>query len=500
MKRNRLNKFISKIVLVLILVLSLTLMACNESSEPKEVTFRVNEGYIEWQYIGDESWTKLYNLSLLKGEDGLDGENGKDGVDGQDGEPGKDGQDGENGKDGQDGESGKDGVDGINGKEVEFRVNENYLEWKYTTDLSWTKLLDVSTLVKDNNEISDIESVNKIENAINNVVEKTKTSIFGVANYKLNSSNKLVKDSLGSGFIYKVEYLDNSGNVITEKDKASSYLYYGVTNKHVVIGADSIKVYLASIDEEIPAEVIMYDTKIDVSVIKFVYSEYLEPLPFGNSNDMKTGDFIIAVGNPQGFEYSSSATLGIVSYPLRYMNIDTDDDDINDWEEGCIQHDASINPGNSGGPLINIYGEVVGINTLKIATTDVEGMGFSITSNIITSLIPLLEKGIAPERVRLGIRCIAVRDILASDETKWEYSYVVPENVTNGIYVTDVDPGSICEGILQKDDILIEFDGVILKQNLDLSLRLHSYLKGVGTQIKIKLIRNGVEMEATLSF
>ena len=129
-----------------------------------------------------------------------------------------------------------------------------------------------------------------------------------------------------------------------------------------------------------------------------------------------------------------------------------------------------------------------------------EGMGFSITSNIITTLIPYLEKGIAPDRVRLGVTCIAVRDILTSDETNWEYQYKVPEGVLNGIYITDVSAGTVAEGKLMKDDIILQFDGIVVKKNMDLSLRLHEIVANSGTKVLIEILRNGEKMEIEVIF
>ena len=272
--------------------------------------------------------------------------------------------------------------------------------------------------------VIDLEKSQSDEEAIINVIESTKNSVLGVANYQYNERDVLVKASIGSGFVYDAWGYLSDGTKIYDLNNEGivKYGYFFITNRHVVEDCDELKIYLHTIDEEIPAELVQYDDKVDLAVVTFDYEEFIKPLPFADSDVLKAGQYCIAIGNPEGFEYSSSATLGIVSHPLRYISDDTDDDGVNDWDAAYIQHDAAINPGNSGGPLFNIHGQVIGINTLKFATNDIDNMGFSIPSKDVVELLPYLENGKVPVRARIGVTVIALSDLLATDYENADYN------------------------------------------------------------------------------
>ena len=338
------------------------------------------------------------------------------------------------------------------------------------------------------------------EQAIVNLIEDVKNSVLGVANYQYNERNVLVKASIGSGFVYDAWGYLNDGSVTynLENEAIVNYGYFFITNRHVVESSDELKIYLHTIDEEIPAELVQYDDKVDLAVVKFQYDEYIKPLEFADSDTLKAGQYCIAIGNPEGFDFSSSATLGIVSHPLRYISDDTDGDGVNDWDVAYIQHDAAINPGNSGGPLFNIYGQVIGINTLKFATNDIDNMGFSIPSKDIVELLPYLEKGKVPVRARIGVTVVAISDLLDMDYESADYKYKIPEGLKTGIYVTEVAESSVAYGKIQKDDIMLEFNGVVLKNSLQLRAELGAIVVGSNTEIAVKLLRDGKEVTVTL--
>ena len=343
---------------------------------------------------------------------------------------------------------------------------------------------------------------NNIEEATINVIKETKNSIIGIANYQYNNNDQLVSSSIGSGFVYFVRGVlaDNTYTDDLSKEDITNYEYLVITNRHVIENSDAVKVYLHTIDEEIDAELIHYDDKVDMAIVKFRYDEYIKPLKFSNSDTLVHGETVIAIGNPEGFEFSSSATRGIVSYPERFISDDTDGDGVNDWDAVYIQHDASINPGNSGGPLLNMYGEVIGINTLKFASAEVDNMGFSIPSNTIVELLPYLENGKVPQRAKIGITVIAVLDLLQTDYKNADYKYIIPEGLKTGLYITDVTNGSPAFGILQKDDILLEFNGVVLRKSIQLRAELGEIIVGSNQIIKVKVLRNGKELVFDLTF
>ena len=369
----------------------------------------------------------------------------------------------------------------------------------------------ITAKTKNNETIKDSISVTVSNNTRNSDLElatieciaKVKNSIFGVANYQANERNILEKTSLGSGFVYDAwGYLEDGTKTYDLTNAGiTSYGYYLITNKHVVEDSDALKIYIHMIDEEIDATLIQYDDKVDLAVVTFDYSDYIEPLKIADSDTLLAGQTVVAIGNPEGFEYSSSATSGIVSYPIRYVSSDTDDDGINDWDAAYIQHDAPINPGNSGGPLLNLYGQVVGINTMKFASTEIDNMGFSIPTKDIWDLLPYLENGIVPTRARIGITVIAIRDLIARDyESATDYKYIIPDGVKTGLYITGVDTASVAYGKLQADDILIVFNGVNLKNSLQLRAELGAIVVGSNTTIEVIVLRNGEEVKVELTW
>jgi serine protease Do len=163
-----------------------------------------------------------------------------------------------------------------------------------------------------------------------------------------------VNVSFGSGVIYKREE-------IKKGDKVTNYKYYVLTNRHVILeeGATAdqkfvIYAYLGKEDLEIKADIVGYDTKVDIAVITFEYSKYIQPVKIADSDELERGNFVIAMGNYYGYDFYGSTTFGVVSGEKRYLSDDTDADGVDDFYSAFIQHDASINPGGSGGVLFNI--------------------------------------------------------------------------------------------------------------------------------------------------
>ncbi|HOA78723.1 MAG: Ig-like domain-containing protein [Bacilli bacterium] len=337
-----------------------------------------------------------------------------------------------------------------------------------------------------------------LQSQIIDVINKTKNSILGVTNYKyadVDGEKVLKKSSLGSGSVYDVWFVLKDGSVVYDLDEIvtfeeiEKYRYLLMTNKHVVKEANQVKVYLHEEEIEIDADIRQMDDRVDLAVIYFEYDRYIRPLKVGDSSALVSGEFVIAIGNPSGYDFSSSATFGIVSHPQRYLSEDTDGDGTDDWHNEYIQHDAAINPGNSGGPLLNLAGEIVGMNTLKFASTDIDNMGFSIPSNVITGLLPLLEEGDVPKRIQLGVRVIEVKGILESPS---EESPEIPAGIKHGLYVDSVDKESHAEraGILE-NDIILFFNGAEIRKTLDLRLQLLNLAEGSGVTVPIRVYRDG---------
>ena len=227
-------------------------------------------------------------------------------------------------------------------------------------------------------------SIEEFEDLLVAVGEKCDSGTIGVSSFKMDGVNFKIAGT-GSGFIYKgiVNLRDGSTKDIKDlkdSDYVKSYTYYAITNYHVIEGAVKVKAYIGSQGLLYQSEVIATDREKDLAIIEFETSLHLTPLELGNSDNVKKGQFAIALGSPQGYDYFNSMTLGIVSYPTRLIE---DEYGANLF----IQVDVAINPGNSGGPLLNIHGEVIGVNTMKLVDEEIDLMGFSIPINIVKQFI-----------------------------------------------------------------------------------------------------------------
>ena len=243
---------------------------------------------------------------------------------------------------------------------------------------------------------------------------------------------------------------------------------YILTNNHVVEDADQIKVKLAN-GKEYEGKVVGRDPKTDLALIKINGSSDLQPLTLGNSDDLKVGSWVVAVGSPFGLE--QTVTAGIVSAKGRVIGSGPYDN--------FIQTDASINPGNSGGPLINMKGEVVGINTAIIASG--QGIGFAIPINMAKEIAPQLqEKG----HVTRGWLGVSIQE-MTPELTK---SFGLKEK--KGALVAEVVSGSPAEKAgIEQGDVIVEFDGKEVTESKDLPRMVAS--TPVGKAVTIKLSRSG---------
>ncbi|MEF2722019.1 MAG: trypsin-like peptidase domain-containing protein, partial [Limosilactobacillus fermentum] len=219
------------------------------------------------------------------------------------------------------------------------------------------------------------KAYNATKNAVVSVINKQATSssdsLYGnvTGGSTSSSSGSLETASEGSGVIYK-----KSGNVA-----------YVVTNNHVVSGSSEIQVILSN-GKTVDAQIVGTDETTDLAVLKINAANVTTVATFGNSNDIAAGQDVIAIGSPMGSEYANTVTKGIISATKR--TVKASDSSV---ATTVIQTDAAINSGNSGGPLVNMAGQVIGINSMKLASstdgTSVEGMGFSIPSNEVVRVI-----------------------------------------------------------------------------------------------------------------
>lgn len=266
-----------------------------------------------------------------------------------------------------------------------------------------------------------------------------------------------------SGIIPKETEGIGSGFIINEEG-------YILTNYHVIKGAKEVVVTLSD-ERDVKAKVINYDENQDVAMLKINDDNIEVPgvVELGDSDALKPGEQVIAIGTPLSKEFNHTVTAGIVSAVNRTVETSSG------TQLNLIQTDAAINPGNSGGPLVNTKGEVVGINNMKIASDEVEGIGFSIPIDSIKDRIEALSKPI----LNLGI---SVREI-NSDLSK-QYS------MDEGLYVVQVTEFSPAEKAgLQGGDLIVKFDGKRIK-TFD-ELKAIRDTKQEGDTVSVEVIRNG---------
>jgi len=305
---------------------------------------------------------------------------------------------------------------------------------------------------------------------IADIVEEMSPTIVGVINLqKMQSQFNLQSESVQTG---------SGSGVIFKKDDKYGYI---ITNNHVIEGANEIQISLYS-GEKVKAEVVGADALTDLAVLKIDGKYVNEVASFGDSSQLRTGDEVIAIGNPLGEEFSRTVTQGIISATERSISVNTS---AGEWEITAIQTDAAINPGNSGGALINANGEVIGINSLKITEDGVEGLGFAIPSN---DVIPIAEELINSGEIKrpyLGIQMYDVSNIVQF------YRQSMFGNMENGIVVAAVEPGSpAAKAGLKVNDVIVGIDGKEIKNITELRKYLYSKVTP-GDSVKINFYRDG---------
>lgn len=266
--------------------------------------------------------------------------------------------------------------------------------------------------------------------------------------------------SLGSGFV-----VDADG--------------YIVTNNHVIAGADEISVIFHD-ETKLPAKIVGRDTKTDLALLKVDSKKKLPFVSFGSSDDLRVGDWVVAVGNPFGLGGSVSA--GIVSARGRNINVGPFDD--------FIQTDAAINRGNSGGPLFNANGEVVGINSAIYSPTGGSvGISFAVPSSLAKPILDQLRKSGSAQRAWLGVRIQEVSDEIAK-------TLGVPAK--QGALVLDIDmKGPAKDSGIKPGDIITKFDGRDIKQMRNLPRMVAE--TAIGKKVNITVLRKGSEHNYTVA-
>lgn len=301
------------------------------------------------------------------------------------------------------------------------------------------------------------------ENSISDAVDKIYDAVVLIKNY---NNNKL--SASGTGFVYKID---------------SNYGYI-LTNYHVIDGNTSLKVVLSN-EEEITATYIGGDNYLDIAVLTIPKDNVLKVAEIGNSKNTKLGDTVFTIGSPVDIQYMGTVTKGILSGKDRLVSVTANNVE---YIMNVIQTDAAMNPGNSGGPLVNINGQVIGMNSLKLVQEKIEGMGFSIAIEDVMSNIDTIEKGEKIERPFLGINMANVTDTTAL----YRSNISVPNDITSGVVIINVVEGSSAEGVLEKGDIITKINNKTISSSAYLRYELYKY--AVGEQISITFIRNNETM------
>jgi serine protease Do len=319
---------------------------------------------------------------------------------------------------------------------------------------------------------------------VTKAVEKAGDSVVGITNIQSASfwgqESRQQEAGTGSGIIYK---------------KAGGKAYV-VTNNHVVEGAEQLEVTLAD-GTKIPAELRGTDIWTDLAVLEIDGKNIKDKniVQFGNSDELKAGEPVIAIGNPLGLNFSGSVTQGVISGVERTIPVDLNQDGMEDWQAEVLQTDAAINPGNSGGALVNVAGQLIGINSMKIAQEAVEGIGLAIPINSAQPIIEDLEKYGEVKRPAMGITPQNVSEVPAYHQQE---TLKLPEDVINGVMIRAVQPNSPAAiAGLQELDVIIELDGEKVDNVIELRKHLYNEKK-VGDQMKVKLYRDGKIQEVTM--
>ena len=263
--------------------------------------------------------------------------------------------------------------------------------------------------------------------------------------------------STGSGFV-----IDASGLI--------------VTNAHVIEGAAAIQVRLAD-GKRFQGKVIGRDNRVDLALVKIEGATGLTPLPLGDSNRLRVGEFVLALGNPFGLDQSVS--FGIVSRKGAPLTVAAPGFDF-------IQTDAAINPGNSGGPLVNVAGEVIGVNTMAMRNGSI---GFAIPANLVKMLLPqLATKG----RVDWGWLGVSISEVTEDDLDRLKL------REARGVLVRSVLPGDPADkGGVRTNDVIVGIDGARLESPRDLQRVVSS--TPVGKRVRVVLLREGQETEVEVT-
>jgi len=308
-----------------------------------------------------------------------------------------------------------------------------------------------------------VEEAKSTSKNVADIVEEVSECVVGISKLQENGTSIFLKDG--------VKMLGLGTGVIVSADG------YILTNQHVA-GAKYSSCYVTLENgKEYKGNVVWSDSDIDLAIVK-INVKGLASVRLGDSDTVRTGEAAYAIGNPIGFEFQKTVTAGIISGVDRTIKLE--EEDKVSYMEDLIQTDATINPGNSGGPLINLDGEVIGINTVKI--TSAEGIGFAIPINIVKPIIENFKANQDFEEAYIGVFSYDTKVIpyLSSNDT-----------FDSGIYVVEViEDGPAQKAGIRNGDIILKIDGN--KLNKMSELRKYIYTRKPGDTVTLLVQRNGI--------
>ncbi|MBP3953283.1 S1C family serine protease [Bacillus suaedae] len=334
-----------------------------------------------------------------------------------------------------------------------------------------------------NEEVSSLDAVPvaHTDQSIADTIEYASEAIVGIVN--LQQQQMQFRQQQGNE--ESVESGTGSGVIFKQNDEGT----FIVTNNHVIEGANEIEVSLYN-GEKVMAELIGTDPLTDIAVLKVAANIEAHVLEFGDSSLLRAGDQVLAIGNPLGLDLSRTVTQGIVSGVERTLSVTTS---AGEWDLNVIQTDAAINPGNSGGALINTAGEVIGINSLKISESGVEGLGFAIPSNEVMPIIDEIIENGQVNRPYVGVGLASLNEIPP------HYLQNLPNTVTEGAVVTTIDQESAAATAgLMVEDVLVSINGKAITDSSDLRKYLYTEF-AIGDQVTIEFYRQGELQNVTLT-
>lgn len=333
--------------------------------------------------------------------------------------------------------------------------------------------------------------------SINNPKVVTKNRV--TSNTKV--TEEAMEDAIDKVFdaVLCIEVMSDDGSIISS---GTGFVYakddkygYVLTNAHVVSGAKNVQGVLSN-NNTAELTILGSDTYTDLAVLRMDVKNVLQVASIGDSKNTKVGNTVFTVGSPLGSSYAGTVTKGILSGKERLIETSSSNAGVLTGESYIVkvlQTDAAISPGNSGGPLVNLAGDVIGINSLKLVDEQVEGMGFAIPIEDAMNYVDVLEQGKTIERPIVGVQILD----LTNKYALYRYGINVDSSIKAGVILVKVNSGyPASDGELKDGDIITKIDGNDIKTVSEFKYELYKH--NIGDTIEVTYYRNGKESKTKL--